>query len=248
MNSAEFQIQNHPVYRSDLGDAMWPGEGSFDVHFRNIFSEMLNEHLQKGLPVTGPELLRTLEGFIPASVRETIPSFYERSLASWNGQTRSQIAQRIQEFAIEGGWEARCQQQSQLLFDLENLGILTEGTASLRHHLAGSGDWHHSFLVLATLGRYEGLRLTCPASLDMDLVSMAMEKAGFSDYQIGKFIGNLPMPNTETSAPPAGSWTGKLTKWLQPKRITVGKMQDGGKAEAYLTNVSTGHPGTLTRE
>lgn len=193
-DNSDIQILDLPLYRSVLGDAMWPGDEIRGVFLRNMFSEMLQEHLDKGFPLSGTDLMKSLAEFVPISVRLSRNIFKERELARWNREGRPAISRRIEEFLIDGGWVLRCRQQCKLVMDLEALGVLPENNFEICRALASSGDWHQKFLNMVEMGRLPGgIRLSHCSKSDTGGIADVMEVAGFSQQQIKTVFASLPM-------------------------------------------------------
>lgn len=68
-----------PLYRTPLGDAIFPGDDIYTVRMRSDFSEMLLQHAEEGDALDMTAIAATLAQFTPARVSTaTHPTWRER--------------------------------------------------------------------------------------------------------------------------------------------------------------------------
>ncbi|MBB5546611.1 hypothetical protein [Paraburkholderia fungorum] len=186
-------VRFYHEYHTALADAVLPGDDHFARERRAALSEMLTCMLRDGVAMNLYTVGDRLSTFVPLQVRESTGDWKERNLKRWSEQTRPEIFKALGDYFIEGGHEARVEQQKTLLDALEAVGIRIEGRNVLEAVLPWSGDWRKRFLSYSLLGRPEGVLFY--GSLDdpvlVSHVRQALREADFARDQITNFFCGL---------------------------------------------------------
>jgi hypothetical protein len=186
-------VRFYEEFQTELADAVLPGDDLFARERRSALSEMLVGMLRDGVPMNLYTIGDRLSTFVPLKVLESTGIWKELSLKRWTEQTRPEIFQALGDYFIEGGHEARVEQQKALLDALEAGGVLIVGRNVLDAVLPWSGNWRKRFLAYSLLGRPEGVLFY--GSLDdvslVDRIRQALRHAGFDRDQVDRFLGGL---------------------------------------------------------
>lgn len=190
-NIAQGTARLYPDHRTRLGDAMFPASDAFTIQLRNYFSEMLIGHLETGRQRSAIGFGETLSEFTPASVKDAGDEWKARLLQRWEKEQRPLIFHALEEFFLNGGYEARVKTQNNFVAALVDAGVQIQGEAALLDELAFSGDWHAAFVNLTLMGRPMGVRLTASNGCDRKRMAEAASHAGFQADQFSRIASSI---------------------------------------------------------
>ena len=108
-------VRLYPIYRTKLGEAIFPGDNVFTLELRGFFNEMLAVHFEEGgLP--GVEAFgASLAKFTPRSIDEAPVEWKDTVLKRWIHEQRPFLAQSMYDYLVLGGYQARVEVQTALL-------------------------------------------------------------------------------------------------------------------------------------
>ena len=181
----------YPIYRTRLGDAIFPGTDAFTIQLRNQFSEMLSGHLEAGRQHSVIAFGESLSEFTPFSVKDAGGEWKARLLDRWEKEQRPLIFLALEDFFLNGGYETRVKMQSDFMASLLDAGVQIEGATTLMDELAFSGDWHAAFVKLALMGRPIGIRLSASNGCDRKRIAAAAISAGFQEDQFARITCSI---------------------------------------------------------
>ncbi len=180
-----------PLYRTPLGDAIFPGDDIYTVRMRSDFSEMLLQHAEEGGALDMTAIAATLAQFTPARVSTvTHPTWREREEEEWSQRDRMLIFRAMEKFFSGGGLERRMEEIRTFFAALHTAGIQLGNTSFLFERVYQAGNWREEFTMLAAMGRNHGVRLSCEF-VDRSEVTRALRIANFSTEQQHVIWGSL---------------------------------------------------------
>ena len=184
-------VRLYPLYRTKLGEAIFPGTDVFTLELRGFFNEMLAVHFEEGgLP--GVEAFGvSLAKFTPRSIDETPVEWKDTVLKRWIHEQRPFIFQSMHDYLVLGGYQARVEVQTALVDEMLAAGLEIEGVQQLRERLAFAGDWHAALLSLGLKGRPMGIRFVAGGVADRGPIKQALCKAGFTRAQSASFLAGI---------------------------------------------------------
>lgn len=101
-------VRMFPVYRTAIGDAMFPGEDVHTMRLRGDFSEMLVHHLESGGELEVEGLRAALSAFTPLRVSTTAHrTWADRDTEEWVQLDRPRIHAVMDAFFNGGGLASR---------------------------------------------------------------------------------------------------------------------------------------------
>lgn len=188
-----------PLYRTPLGEAIFPGDDIDTVRMRSDFSEMLLQHVEEGGALDMTALAATLVQFTPARVlAATHPTWKERAVEEWSQRDRMLIFRAMEKFFSGGGLEQRTDEIRTFFASLHIAGIQLSNASFLVARVYQAGNWRDEFTKLATMGRQHGVRLNC-GLVDRSEVDSALRIANFSKEQQHMIWGSLHETRTLVS-------------------------------------------------
>ncbi len=184
-------VRLYPIYRTKLGEAIFPGDDVFTLELRGFFNELLAVHFEEGgLP--GVEAFgASLAKFTPRSIDEAPVEWKDTVLKRWIHEQRPFLAQSMYDYLVLGGYQARVEVQTALLDEMLAAGLEIEGVQQLREQLAFAGDWHAALLSLGLKGRPMGIRFLAGGVADRGPIKQALSKAGFTRAQSASFLAGI---------------------------------------------------------
>lgn len=184
-------VNLYPLYRTKLGEAIFPGDDVFTLELRGFFNEMLVTHFEEGgLP--GVEALgASLGRFTPRSVDESPLEWKESVLKRWIHEQRPFIYQSMHDYLVLGGYQARVDVQAKLVDELLAAGLEIEGVRQLKEQLAFAGDWHTAFVSIGHMGRLAGIRFSAAGVGNRGPIEQALRNAGFKRDQAASFLAGI---------------------------------------------------------
>jgi hypothetical protein len=178
-----YTISILPMYRTSLGDALFPGDDYFTVKLRSDFSEMLVRHVDQGGTLTLTAIGAALSEFTPARVATTThPTWKHREAEEWIQYERPRIFAAMESFFLDGGLERRIEEQRRFFAALSAAGVCLGNASYLFDRVVHAGDWRTTFIELAAFGRTYSIRLS-GENIDRPTVAAAMGHAGFCKEQ-----------------------------------------------------------------
>lgn len=199
------QVNIYPTYRSDLADAIFPGDDFYARQMRSDFSEMLGGHVAGGGSVELTVLGAALAAFTPARVSNTThPVWKDRSLERWELTEKPMLFAGLEAYYLDGGLDRRLAEIGRLYSELRAAGVRFGDEQQMLYRVGMFGDWRATFIGLASFGRRDGIRLTLHGD-DLQAVSAALRGAGFSHEQQLRILANLNEADPEAS--PTGAQT-----------------------------------------
>lgn len=183
-------VRTYPLYKTSLGDALFTGEDIFTTQLRSNFSEMLLQHLSAGGRCTLLDLGNTLATFTPLCILDSSEEWKDRMQRDWSLQKQRMFA-ALEGFFLNGGADARVDQQLSLLADLELAGIEIKGKVRLSVEILFAGDWRQGLLRCVEFGQETGITFATTAAFDEMAAKKALLNAGFSSVLSDCVLANL---------------------------------------------------------
>ncbi len=187
------KVNFRTTIKSDLGDTLFPGEDFYSRELNSLVGEVVEDCIRLDKPLSLTGIGETLGVMTPQFLLDSI--WDERDKERWQNELKPKLISAFEEFFINGGFEDRSAEISNLLTSLNELGIEITRIEKLKASLL-LGDWRNKLVCWAEMGRPEGVIFTRKKGTPLEAVVMLLQQYQFPQNAIDRFMqGGLRSQN-----------------------------------------------------
>lgn len=180
-----------PVFKSELGNALFPRDDDFySRELNSLVGEILESCKKNGYQKDIDGIGKTLSTFVPVKVLCSGSGYWKkRNQDRWENELKPILIEVFEEYFINGGKQKELSVIEDCLMDLESVGVVIQGKSKLTKDLS-KGNWRKKLIKWSEMGKPEGVTFICESPMKIVEIEKILKRSKIEDQLIARFINS----------------------------------------------------------